>query len=82
MPRQSIVEKLNESEKFDLTQDEILFIVKNWVETHTQHKVDEVNIGLQIVDGAARKTIWASLIPRVDEIFVEVNLNKNSIVKS
>lgn len=42
MKRQSIVAKLNSKEKFNLTHDEIEYILENWISTHSQHltKVD------------------------------------------
>ena len=35
--RQSIVDKINSSSKFELTNDEIQFILQNWLTIHSQH---------------------------------------------
>jgi len=35
--RQGIVDKLNTKTKFNITYDELEFIVENWITTHSQH---------------------------------------------
>jgi NMD protein affecting ribosome stability and mRNA decay len=38
MPRQLIVDKLNELSEFELSKEEIKFIVENWISSHIKHK--------------------------------------------
>ena len=37
MHRQSIVDKINSSAGFQLTHDEVQFILQNWITIHSQH---------------------------------------------
>lgn len=37
MHRQSIVDKINSQSEFQLTHDEIQFILANWITIHSQH---------------------------------------------
>lgn len=38
MARQSVVDKINESSEFLLSNEEIRYIVENWISSHTKHK--------------------------------------------
>ncbi len=42
MNRQSIIDKINSSSEFQLTHDEIQFIVKNWITIHSQHSCEAI----------------------------------------
>jgi hypothetical protein len=42
MNRQSIIDKINSSSEFQLTHDEIQFIVKNWITLHSQHSSEAI----------------------------------------
>lgn len=42
MLRQSIVDKINSSSTFQLTHDEIQFILENWITIHSQHITEAV----------------------------------------
>jgi hypothetical protein len=35
--RQSIIDKINSKSKFEITNDEIQFILGNWITIHSQH---------------------------------------------
>lgn len=38
MARKSIVDKINELSEFELSNEEIKFIVENWISSHSKHK--------------------------------------------
>ena len=38
--RQSIVDKINSQSEFQLTHDEIQFILSNWITIHSQHHAE------------------------------------------
>ena len=40
--RQNIVDKINSSSEFQLTHDEIQFILSNWLTIHSQHITDTI----------------------------------------
>lgn len=40
--RQDIIDKVNSSSKFELTNDEIQFILQNWLTMHSQHLTEAI----------------------------------------
>ena len=38
MARQSIVDKINELSEFELSNEEIKFILENWISSHSKHR--------------------------------------------
>lgn len=42
--REDIVNKLNNKSEFELSKDEIVYIVENWLSIHSQHKMNYVDI--------------------------------------
>lgn len=65
MARQSIVEKLNTQTQFELTHDELEFIIENWITIHSQNLS---KVGLNIDTTAP-------------DVYASVTLNKDSIFK-
>jgi hypothetical protein len=42
--RESIINKINTQSEFELTKEEITYIVENWMCIHTQHKMNYVQV--------------------------------------
>jgi hypothetical protein len=46
--RESIVNKLNTQSEFELSKDEITYIVENWLSTHAQHRMNYVELSCDV----------------------------------
>jgi hypothetical protein len=51
--RENIVNKINTQSEFELTKNEIIYIIENWMCIHTQHKMNYV----QLFDNTANISI-------------------------
>ena len=61
--RQSIVEKINVHTRFELTHEELEFIIENWCTTHSQH------LSTATLRFNSDKGIYVDIVLNKDSIF-------------
>ena len=61
--RQSIVEKLNTQTQFELTHDELEFIIENWITIHSQ------NLSTATLRFNNDKGVYVDIVLNKDSIF-------------
>ena len=45
--RESLVKKINTSSDFEVSKDEMMYIVENWLSIHSQHKLNYIQMSCE-----------------------------------